>query len=162
MEIVQISKNEAKMIAPLVASFRVDLKQLKGIKSQPNIAASLEEIEEYLDAGFPCYAAKEHNDYIGYLVCKVENSIVWLESIFVDKEYRGKGVADLLFNRAEELAASFGEDTIYNYVHPNNERMIAFLRKQGYSVLNLIEIRKAYPNEKFSQKINVGKNEFDY
>lgn len=27
-------------------------------------------------------------------------------------------------------------DTIYNYVYPNNHRMIEFLRKGGYTVLN--------------------------
>ena len=30
-----------------------------------------------------------------------------------------------LFGKAEKLAASFGEDTVYNYVHPNNHAMIA-------------------------------------
>jgi len=40
--------------------------------------------------------------------------------------------------------------------------MIAFLRKRGYTVLNLIEIRKPYAGEKTTQIIKVGENEFDY
>jgi len=40
--------------------------------------------------------------------------------------------------------------------------MIAFLRRHGYTVLNLIEIRKPYPDEKLLQKIDVGENTFDY
>ncbi len=30
----------------------------------------------------------------------------------------------MLFHKAKEIAASMGEDTVYNYVHPNNENMI--------------------------------------
>ena len=40
--------------------------------------------------------------------------------------------------------------------------MIAFLRKRGYTVLNLIEIRKPYQGEKLAQVIQVGEHEFDY
>ena len=66
---------------------------------------------------------------------------------------------------AEKIATSFpsyGDDTVYNYVHPNNHRMIEFLRKCGYTVLNLIEIRKPYKDEKLTQMIAVGEHEFDY
>ena len=52
--------------------------------------------------------------------------------------------------------------TVYNYVHPNNHHMLEFLRKRGYTVLNLIEIRKPYKGEKLTQKIAVGDHKFDY
>ena len=87
---------------------------------------------------------------------------MWVESVYVHESYRRKGIAAALYKKAEELAESFGETTVYNYVHPNNSQMIAFLRKHGYTVLNLIEIRKPYPGEKLLQKISVGENEFDY
>jgi hypothetical protein len=35
-----------------------------------------------------------------------------------------------------------GGDTLYNWVLPNNYRSIPFLKKHGYDVLNLIEVRK--------------------
>jgi ribosomal protein S18 acetylase RimI-like enzyme len=85
-----------------------------------------------------------------------------MESIFVKACYRGTGAADALLSKAEEIAASYGKNVVYNYVHPNNNRMIAFLKKHGYTVLNLIEIRKTYPGEQTVQKIRVGDNEFDY
>jgi ribosomal protein S18 acetylase RimI-like enzyme len=68
----------------------------------------------------------------------------------------------MLFRKAEETAASMGEDTVYNYVHPNNEGMIAFLRSRGYTVLNMIEIRKPYRGETLSTTVHVDGNEFDY
>lgn len=161
MEIIQVTEvNEA--LAQLVALFRVELRSYKNISSKPNPEAGREEMEEYLAAKFPVYAAVVDGEYAGYVVCRVDDGVVWVESLFVGEEYRRCGIASALHSKAEELAASYGDNTVYNYVHPNNHRMIAFLRQRGYTVLNLIEIRKAYPGETLTQKIPVGEHEFDY
>ena len=161
MEIIKITQ-ATDDLAQMVALFRVELRSYKGIASKPNVEAGREEMEEYLAAGFPVFAAMVDGKYAGYIVCRVDSEVVWVESIFVKEEYRRHGVASALHSKAEEIAASYGEETVYNYVHPNNHRMIAFLRKRGYTVLNLIEIRKPYNGEKLTQKICVGKHEFDY
>lgn len=162
MEIIRVNNENADKVAELVANFRVELKKLKGIDSLPDAAAGKMDIEEYIAAGYPVYAAIENNEYIAYLVCRVEAPTVWMESIFVKASYRGTGVADALLSKAEEIAASYGRNVVYNFVHPNNNRLIAFLKKHGYTVLNLVKIRKTYPGEQTSQKIRVGNNEFDY
>ena len=161
MEIIKITQ-ATDNLAQMVALFRVELRSYKGIVSKPNVDAGREEMEEYLSAGFPVFAAMVDGRYAGYIVCRIDNEVVWVESIFVKEEYRRQGVASALHNKAEEIAASYGEETVYNYVHPNNHRMIAFLRSRGYTVLNLIEIRKSYRNEKLTQTIRVGEHEFDY
>lgn len=161
MEILQVKQgNDA--LAEMAALFRVELRSYKGIISKPNTEAGREEIEEYLSAKFPVFAALVNGEYAGYVVCRVDGETVWVESIFVKEEYRRHGVASALHSKAEEIAASYGEDTVFNYVHPNNHRMIEFLRKRGYTVLNLIEIRKPYRDEKLTQVITVGEHEFDY
>lgn len=161
MKLIEITQvNDA--LAQMVALFRVELRSYKGIISKPNVEAGREEMEEYLAAKFPVFAAIVDGEYAGYVVCRVDNEVVWVESIFVREEYRRSGVASALHSKAEEIAVSYGDDTVYNYVHPNNHRMIAFLRKRGYTVLNLIEIRKPYQGEKLTQIIPVGEHEFDY
>ena len=75
---------------------------------------------------------------------------------------RRKGIGSDLYDEAEKLVKTLGGDTVYNWVHPNNEMSIPFLKKRGYDVLNLIEIRKKRPNEKITQEINVGNHEFKY
>ena len=161
MEIIKITQaNDA--LAEMVALFRVELRSYKGITSKPNIEAGREEMEEYLAAGFPVFAATVDGEYAGYVVCRVDSEVVWVESIFVKEEYRRHGIATALHSKAEEIAAFYGENTVYNYVHPNNHRMIEFLRKRGYTVLNLIEIRKPYQGENLTQVIHVGEHEFDY
>lgn len=162
MEIIRIGIEDAERIAPLVAAFRVQLKAYKGIRSRLDVEAGREEILEFLNAGFPVYAAAEDGTLLGYLVCRIDAPCLWVEQLFVREECRRKGAASMLFAKAEELAASMGEDTVYNYVHPNNEGMIRFLRTKGYTVLNLIEIRKAYEGEKLTAKIRVEKEVFDY
>lgn len=161
MEIIKITQ-ATDNLAQMVALFRVELRSYKGITSKPNIEAGREEMQEYLAAGFPVFAATVDGEYAGYVVCRVDSEVVWVESIFVKEEYRRHGVATALHSKAEKIAASYGEETVYNYVHPNNHRMIAFLRKRGYTVLNLIEIRKPYQGEQPTQTICVGEHEFDY
>ena len=162
MELIKISILDAERIAPLVAAFRTQLKAYKGIKSQPNTEAAKEEILEYLESGFPVYAVEDNGILAGYIVCRIEEPCLWVEHIFVQEDYRRKGVATMLFNKAEKIAASMGEETVYNFVHPNNESMIQFLRSKGYTVLNMIEIRKPYEGEKLNSIIHVGKEAFDY
>ena len=161
LELITITEvNDA--LAEMVALFRVELRSYKGIVSMPDIEAGREEMEEYLSAEFPAFAALVDGEYAGYVVCRVDSEVVWVESIFVKEEYRRHGIASALHSKAEEIAAYYGDDTVYNYVHPNNHRMIEFLRKRGYTVLNLIEIRKPYKGEKLTQTITVGEHEFDY
>lgn len=161
IEIIEISQvNDC--LAEMVALFRVELRSYKGIASKPNVNVGREEMDEYLSAGFPVFAAMVDGKYAGYVVCRVDSEVVRVESIFVKEEYRRHGVAAALHSKAEEIAASYGEDTVYNYVHPNNHRMIEFLRKRGYTVLNLIEIRMPYQGENLTQVIHVGEHEFDY
>ncbi len=161
MEIIEIRKvNDC--LSEMVALFRAELRSYKGIALKPNVNAGREEMEEYLSAGFPVFAAMVDGKYAGYVVCRVDSEVVWVESIFVKEEYRRCGVASVLHSKAEEIAASYGEETVYNYVHPNNHRMIAFLRKRGYTVLNLIEIRKPYKGENLTQTVTVGEHKFDY
>ena len=162
MEIIRITEDTAAQVVSLAAEFRASLRALKGIVSKPDPDEGKKEIAEFLQTGFPVYAAKEGSTCVGYIVCRIEGTVLWSEQIYVAKDHRRKGVASALFAKAEAIAASMGEDTIYNYVHPNNEGMIAFLRSKGYTVLNLIEIRKPYTNEQLKTTIQVDQNTFNY
>ena len=162
MELVKIEVMDADKIAPLAAAFRTQLKSYKGIQSQPDFDAGREEILEFLEAGFPVYAVEESGVFVGYIVCRIDDPCLWVEHLYVREDYRRRGIATMLFNKAEEIAASLGENTVYNFVHPNNEKMIRFLRSNGYTVLNMIEIRKPYAGERLTTTIHVEKESFDY
>lgn len=162
MELIKLNRENADQAAPLAAAFRVALRSYKGISSEPDCGAGLTELLQYLDAGFPSYIAVENGVFAGYVVCRVDGGTVWVESLYVRDEYRRRGIASALFQKAEKIAASYGGDTLFNYVHPNNQGVILFLRRHGYTVLNLIELRKPWKEEQLTAKIRVGDNEFDY
>lgn len=161
MEVIEVRQANDEF-AEMVAQFRVELRSYKGVVSKPNLEAGREEIEDYLSARFPVFAALVDGEYAGYLVCRIDGGVVWVESLFVKTDFRRQGVATALHSKAEEISASLGGDTVYNYVHPNNHRMIEFLRKRGYTVLNLIEIRKPHKDETLTRQITVGEHAFDY
>lgn len=162
MEIVKADASMSGSLAELIALFRVTLDSFRGIESEPSVASAMEELDYFAEMGYPVFAAKDGRTVAGYVVCRTEGPCLWVEQLYVRDEYRRRGVGTLLFKKAEELASSMGEDTVYNYVHPNNDRVIGFLRSLGYTVLNLIEVRKPYRGETLKTKIPVGNNEFDY
>ena len=138
--IIRLAKrNDENKISKLIAQFRVELKSFKGIKSGINIGLAKEEFREYIDANYPIYVAENNNRLLGYLVCRVENNLVWVESLFVLNNFRRKGIASKLYKEAEKISETLGGETVFNYVHPNNDKIIKFLAKMGYDVLILLK-----------------------
>ena len=163
MKIKSFEKEDKNEVINLIGKFRVRTAQLKGIEKGIDLKNANEELEFYIKKKYPIFIAEDDkNTIIGYHVCRVEDEIVWSESLYVIPEMRRKGIGSDLYDEAEKLVKTLGGDTVYNWVHPNNEMSIPFLKKRGYDVLNLIEIRKKRPNEKITQEINVGNHEFKY
>lgn len=163
MKVREARTEDVTPLAALVARFRVELRRLRGIESTLDTAAAGAEIAEYLERDFPVYVAEARDGQLaGYLVCRVDGSVVWVESVYVAEDRRRQGVGSLLYARAERLAERLGGQTPYNWVHPNNDRMIRFLASRGYDVLNLIELRRARQNERPAAKVRVGEYEFRY
>ncbi len=162
MEIRRLDASCANALAPLAAAFRATLCSLSGFSSQGDVNMAKEELLEYFQAGYPIYAAEESDTFVGYVVCRTQDGLVWVEQLYVDPAFRRRGIASRLFEQAEALALENGEETVFNYVHPNNDAVIRFLRARGYTVLNLLEIRKPYRAEKPRRTIDVNGYRFDY
>jgi ribosomal protein S18 acetylase RimI-like enzyme len=162
---VQIRKAEmtdVDEVSQLIADFRVTLLRFRGISAEGDVESARKEFMEYMEKEYPIYVATEDSKIVGYLVCRIEDDVVWAESLYVVLEYRRKGIGSKLYEKAEEIAEKLGQDTVYNWVHPNNHAIIQFLKKRGYGVLNLIEIRKRWKGEEPKTKIKVGENEFEH
>ena len=163
MKVRSYEPRDSSSLTQLIAAFRVALAELKGPKPQADLAAAARELAEYVEKGFPLFVAEdEESNVVGYLVCRVEDGTVWADSLYVRPELRRKGVASALYAEAERLASQAGSETVYNWVHPNNDAILSFLKERGYNVLNLVEIRRARPKDGTGQKIRVGEHEFTY
>ena len=156
--------SDREQIIPLIAEFRVTLAGFRGKQLTPNLEGAKSELEDFQSKRYHFYVAeeKESSRIVGYLACRTEEDVVWAESIFVLPEYRSKGVGSALYKEAERLAEELGGDTVYNWIHPNNDGIITFLQRRGYTVLNLIEVRRHRSEEETEGKIRVGNHDFDY
>jgi GNAT superfamily N-acetyltransferase len=159
---IKETEQEKVKIAQMLIDFRRYLAELKNKKDEMEITEAVEEIDYYLDKEYPIYTAVQENKYLGYFILKFDDDAVWLEHFFVKKQYRGQGIGSRLFKKAEEVLDELGYVNLYNWVHPNNDRMISFLKSQGYDVLNMIEIRKSFENEELNSVFKVGDNKFRY
>ncbi len=145
----------------LIAQFRTALAQLRGKETTPDLEAAKEELNEYLQKENPIFVAEMNGDLLGYLVCRVDGDVVWVESLYVKPAFRRQGIASSLYAKAEQLALQLGGDAPYNWVDPNNTPIISFLAKRGYNVLNLLELRRPYPDETLTHTIKVGPYTFN-
>ena len=160
--IIQINKDNYYGLVYLVKDFRKVLAHLKGMKSESDEEDAIDELNYYLDNRYPIYVISENGKFIGYCVCKIIEDCVWLESIYVIPEKRRKGVAGLLFDKAQEISKEYNNDTLYINVHPNNHEMLYFLKAHGYDVLNLIEVRKKWQDENLTTTYKIGDHEYNY
>ncbi|UYP46808.1 hypothetical protein NEF87_003093 [Candidatus Lokiarchaeum ossiferum] len=163
MKIIPYESSLESQIVKLMADFRVTLSSFKNVKRNPNLIIAKEELCEYLSNNFPIFIAIDNQGILhGYIVCRIQDQVVWAESIYVKHNSRKQGIASKLYLEAEKIAVSLNSDTVYNWVHPNNTKIIPFLKSRGYNVLNLIELRKPHLGENLSMHISILDNVFDY
>ena len=159
MQVIRFENKYFDQTSLLLAKFRRHLRSFKGEAVDLNIESAKDELSSFLsNPNYPIYICLDNDRVTGYMILKLDGC-VWVEQIYVREDYRRKGVASLFYQEAEKISNG---DTLFNYVHPNNDVMIAFLRSKGYTVLNLIEIRKPWKDEKTKTVIEVGNNKFDY
>jgi len=115
---------------------------------------SKENLETYLDEGFSYekltaeltngdsefYFAILENEVIGYLKVNFGNSqtelkdnkALEIERIYVSKEFHGKKVGQLLYDKATEIAKEKNSEYLWLGVWENNLRALSFYRKNGF------------------------------
>lgn len=163
MKVREYTSTDRESLIALVAAFRVYMSSLRGREREVDPAAASDELQEYIDKDFPVFVAEaDSGRIVGYLVCRADDSTLWAESLFVSPAFRRRGIAGMLYDAAEQVARNRGEPTIYNWIHPNNDRIIAFLKARGYDVLNLIEVRRGLPGEKPQTTLRIGDHDYKY
>lgn len=165
IKIVSVHDENFSDIIQMIHDFRHELAVLKNKFLRFDFEKAKDEAIEYLQKPYELYAVMTPGGIRGfcaYCVLRIFDETVWLEQLFTKPDFRRNKFAKNLLDIATEKAESFGNNTAFVNVHPNNVKMINFLKSESYSVLNLLEIRKAYPKETLTTKIKVDDIEFDY
>lgn len=141
---------------------RVDLSEVKQLQkigrqtfqetfsesnSEENMKNYLEEgfadeklIAELNDKNSEFYFSKLDNEVIGYLKINFgesqtelnDNKALEIERIYVSKEFHGKNVGQLLYNKAIEIAKDKNVEYVWLGVWEENPRAISFYKKNGF------------------------------
>lgn len=147
----------------LIAEFRVTMCRFRGTAPPLDLQAAERVLLGYTPDEHLIYVAEtDEAAIVAFMTCRSVGSRVSVEALYVMPDYRRQGVGGLLYDMAEEHALDLGGEPITNWVHPNNDRFISFLRHRGYLVLSQIELRKPRGGEGPMQPIKVGKNIFEY
>jgi ribosomal protein S18 acetylase RimI-like enzyme len=156
--------DDTDQLLELIAQCRVTLGGFRGTADLLDLGAAGVMLEAYRRPGYQLFVADdaEERQLAGYVACQVIPGAVRAESLYVAPDYRRQGVGSRLYEQVERLNEEVGGETIYNWIQPNNDRIIRFLQRRGYTVLNLVEIRGPLAGERFSERIRVGSHVYDY
>jgi len=150
-------------LVQLIAEFSVTMCRFRGSAPPPDLQSAEDKLLSYYqDTDHIYVAGSEDGSLVAFMICRTVANRVSVDALYVMPEYRRQGVGNLLYDQAEELAQTLGDEPITNWVHPNNDRFIAFLRKRGYLVLSQIELRRPRAGEGPLIQIKVGKNIFEF
>jgi diamine N-acetyltransferase len=97
-------------------------------------------ISELNDENSEFYFAKLNDEVIGYLKLNIGSSqteikgdnALEIERIYVSKDFHGKKVGQILYEKAIEIASHKNLDYVWLGVWENNQRAIKFYQKNGF------------------------------
>lgn len=123
----------------------VDSNSEENMKSYLEEGFSLEKLtREVKNENSEFYFAKIDNEVIAYLKVNYgesqtelkDNKSLEIERIYVSKEFHGKNVGQLLYNKAIEVAEQRGSEYVWLGVWEQNPRAIRFYEKNGFAVFD--------------------------
>ncbi|MVO11085.1 GNAT family N-acetyltransferase [Flavobacterium sp. TP390] len=148
MSNIQIQKISTSEIDQLQKIGRQTFKEtFSESNSEENMKNYLEEgfskeklTAEFNDKNSEFYFAKLEEEVIGYLKVNFGDSqtelkdskALEIERIYVAKEFHGKSVGQLLYDKAIEVAKQKGSEYVWLGVWEENPRAISFYKKNGF------------------------------
>lgn len=162
LQIIEYTPQYQTMIMDMIREFRDYTASLKNRSTKYTLEKAKEELSDIQQAGYLIYLAVIDKEALGYITCKEEDGVYWVESLFTRASHRRHKIGSALYNAVEKYTQERGADNLFVWVHPNNQTMLQFLQSRGYNVLNLIELRKPWQNEQFTRKYHFEGEELEY
>lgn len=103
-------------------------------------------LAEWLKPPSAFYIITENEQPVGFLrICYRGPDIAWIEDVFVDTGYRGRGIATGAIQAAEQIVANTpGYSAISLDVVPRNLDALKLYHRLGYTDIALVTLRKEF------------------
>jgi len=129
--------------------------------SDDNIHSTLEEWQVHPNQLF---VITENNIAVGFIRINFRgDKVAWIEDVFVDTDYRGKGLASSAISAAESIVKNTkGYTAVCLDVSPRNINALHLYHKLGYIDLSLITMRKEFNESKRNLPVKLFDLDFNY
>ena len=148
-------------VAELLADFYYAMWRMKGRRQARNLESAIQDLSVRLNRKETVFVAAVGDEIAGIQIAAAE-PIHRLECVFVSERFRRMGLARQLLDAAERKFEISENESFYVNVHPNNRGIIELLRSKGYDVLNLLEIRKRWPDERKYRQVRIMGQDYLY
>lgn len=109
---------------PIIGEKQVDY-MLDKFQSAPAIA-------EQIRQGYLYFALMSDNRQIGYTGFRIDDDALFLSKLYFQKEFRGRGYARIVLDKAEETAKKNTKPVIRLTCNKNNANSLAVYKKLGF------------------------------
>ena len=141
-------RGDLRAITDMVVKFREEHSRLIGGDKSVDRKEISEEVKAGLEnKGSGYFLAEIDGEVVGYRSWEYRDDFYFTKELFVEPDYRRKGVARELIGRMEEWLREQGQEIGCISCVPGNIAMIELARSEGYEILNQIELRKDLTEE---------------
>lgn len=97
---------------------------------------------EILDSNSVIFVAENCGELVGFTRIQIWDGAYFVREVFIDKEFRRRGIGSGLLTICEDHVRENGETSIFLTVEPTHSISIKYLISNGYDTLNMLELRK--------------------
>lgn len=112
---------------PIIGEKQVDY-MLDKFQSAPAIA-------EQIRQGYLYFALMSDNRQIGYTAFRIDDDTLFLSKLYIQKEFRGRGYARIVLDKAEETAKKNTKPVVRLTCNKNNANSLAAYKKLGFLIV---------------------------
>lgn len=139
--LIRLDARNVSRVEYMIMNHTDELLALRGMPQQQDLEAAHEIAARAIENGDAVYAVSEHSRYVAYMILRLKEDGLVLEELYTRKEYRRKGIATHLFQKAEEDAKENHTDLLV-FVMPENQTGLSFLSAQGYGKIAAYQMEK--------------------
>lgn len=161
-----LPENESKTIARIADffGFHAELAGVDTDISDESLREAAEILKEWLTGDNSLFVIYFNNVPVGFLrLCYRGDIVAWIEDIYVDAAFRGKGIATESIHLAEEIVKGKpGYVAVCLDVAPRNSEALNLYHKLGYTDISLITLRKEFGESKRDKPVDLFGRKFRY